>query len=77
MAILLTNNVFAGDLYSLLPEVPEGWVMQREDKIFDPESLYDYINGGAELYLSYGMNEVVSRIIAQGENEIRIEIFEI
>ncbi len=76
MTILLSNNLAAKDLFNLLPPVPPDWELQREDTIYTPESLYEYINGGAELYLSYGMKDVVSRIITQGENEIRIEIFD-
>jgi hypothetical protein len=66
----------AQDLSDLLPPVPPGWELLQEDKVYTPESLYDYIDGGAELYLSYGMNEVISRIVTQGNNEIRIEIFD-
>lgn len=76
MATLLSNNLAAQNLFHLLPPVPPGWELQREDRIYTPESLYDYINGGAELYLSYGMKEVASRIIVRDENEIRIEIFD-
>lgn len=71
-----SNSSVAQDLYDLLPDVPEGWHTLTDNKIYNPESLYDYINGGAELYLSYGMKEVISRIIAQEDNEIRIEIFD-
>jgi len=60
----------------LLPGSVEGWTLYKPDKIYTSETLYDYIDGGAELYLSYGMKEVASRIITQVDNEIRIEIFD-
>jgi hypothetical protein len=60
----------------LLPENPAGWKTSLDDRIYTPESLYDYIDGGAELYLSFNMIEVASRIIAMDEAEIRIEIFD-
>lgn len=74
--IMLSDNLAAQNLADLLPSVPPGWQLNREDKIYDTQTLYDYIDGGAELYLSYGMKEVISRIITKGEYEIRIEIFD-
>jgi hypothetical protein len=53
-----------------------GWTIREADKIYTPETLYDYIDGGAELYISYGMKEVASRVIVNKNNEIRIEIFD-
>jgi len=81
LIILIMMTLFSGAMKSqqvidLLPGNPEGWNARGEDKIYTPETLYDYIDGGAELYLSYDMKEVASRIIENGANEIRIEIFD-
>jgi len=76
MASMLINNPAGRNLQDLLPPVPAGWELDRQDKIFDSLSLFDYIDGGAELYLSYGMKEVIGRIITKEENEIRIEVFD-
>jgi len=46
----------------LLPEdnaVP-GWVRSDAPRFFGPGDLWEYINGAAESYLSYGFEEVVS-----------------
>jgi hypothetical protein len=65
------------DLSLLLPDSLPGWDQIETERIYNTESLYDYIDGGAELYLSYGMKEVVSRIYHQANNsEIRVEIFD-
>ena len=61
---------------SLMPDSVKGWNQREADKLYTPETLYDYIDGGAELYLSYGMKDVASRIITLDNNEIRIEIFD-
>jgi hypothetical protein len=68
----------AQELADLLPDSLPGWRKNSTDKKYTTETLYDYIDGGAELYLSYGMNKVISRI-CQKENtgEIRIEIFDV
>lgn len=77
MSIIFANSSLSQDLIELLPESPAGWKVQGEDKIYDTESLYDYIDGGAELYISYGMKNVISRLIANNNGvEIRIEIFD-
>jgi len=77
MSMVITNSSLSQNLIELLPESPAGWKVQGEDKIYDKESLYDYIDGGAELYISYGMKDVVSRLITNNMgDEIRIEIFD-
>jgi len=49
----------------------------RTDTVYIPENLYDYINGGAELYISYGFSKVLSRIYeADGQPDIVVDIFE-
>ena len=76
MVIFLPNQTYCQSIIDLMPGDIEGWTLREPDKIYTPETLYNYIDGGAELYLSYGMKEVASRIIIQDDNEIRIEIFD-
>ena len=45
----------------LLPERIGSWTIDTE-AVYTPENLYDYINGGAELYISYGFKKVYTRI---------------
>ncbi len=50
------------DLQALLPEdnaVP-GWAQSREARSFDPDSLFELINGAAESYFVYGFMEAVA-----------------
>ncbi len=76
MSLSASTQLNSQPISELLPGLVEGWAQQGTDKLYTPETLYDYIDGGAELYLSYGMKEVVSRIIDRGDDEIRIEIFD-
>lgn len=73
----LNMSAQSNRLIDRLSEIPEGWNAEGEPKVYNPTQLYDYINGGAELYISYGMGMVISQLIknAQGD-EIRIEIFD-
>lgn len=64
-------------LQKLLPEIPENWSMEGDIKFYNTTELYDYINGGAELYLSYGMEVVISQLLVNSAgDEIRLEIFD-
>lgn len=51
--------------------------MSDSDQYFNTETLYNYIDGGAELYLSYGFTNVLSRRYScPGEMDIVAEIFD-
>ncbi len=59
-----------------LPEEINNWKKSSEDRIFNSETLYDYIDGGAELYLSFGFTRVFNRIYSRPDQpEIHIDIF--
>lgn len=64
-------------LQYLLPEAPENWKQDGQAQFYNRETLYDYIDGGAELYISYGFDSVIStRFIHPDYGEIRVEIFD-
>lgn len=65
------------ELYKIVPATPQGWIKEGESTIYNKETLYDYIDGGAELYISYGMDSVISTLYTkEGIGEIRVEIFD-
>lgn len=80
IAIVLSSFVMRAEtitLSELLPQTPVKWEISGEIKKYNQNTLYDYIDGGAELYNSYGMIEVISkRIVYDEDTEIRIEIFD-
>jgi hypothetical protein len=47
-------------LADLLPNSLGGWDAENRTPLHTPKDLYNYIDGGAELYLSYGFNEALS-----------------
>ncbi len=60
-----------------LPEdgfLPE-W--KKEEKIirFSPENLFNYINGGSELFLEFGFKELLVQNYRKAEQEIGIDIY--
>lgn len=45
-----------------LPNAMDGWQSVFTDGIYHVENLYDYLDGGAEVYLSYGFRMLIHRI---------------
>jgi len=61
-----------------LPEKIHGWRLAPDESVtYDQESLYDYIDGGAELYLSYDFRRVVHRTyVREGMPDILVDVFD-
>lgn len=65
------------NIFHQLPDSIDGWTAGEILSFNDNESLYDYINGGAELFISYGYKSAVSRrYLSDGEPEVTVEIFD-
>ena len=48
-------------LRNSLPKKISGWTAAAEDRIFDETSIFGYINGAAEVYKAYNMQQCLSR----------------
>ncbi|MFC1619502.1 DUF6599 family protein [Candidatus Neomarinimicrobiota bacterium] len=65
------------ELSRLLPDTIEGWRTQSPDRVYDPENIYEYLNGGAELYLSYTFRSLLNRTYTRsGQPDIILDIFD-
>jgi hypothetical protein len=75
--IFLTMNAHSkNDPLVSLPDSIDGWTKLSDDRIFNQENLYDYIDGSAELYLSFGFSKVFNRIYSNtAGQEILVDIF--
>ncbi len=79
---LLIVNLLSGkpmqiEIKKLLPDHVEGWVNEYEDQNYDKDNLYEYIDGGAELFLSYGFQEVFTRTYNKPDQpDIVVDIFD-
>jgi len=64
-------------LYTLLP-VFDQWEMTESPQRYFPDTLFEYINGAAEAYLSYDFNElIVAQYKRQGTEEtLAVEIYD-
>jgi hypothetical protein len=65
------------NLYSVLPAEVNGWKKAEPPETYDKNNLYDYIDGGAELYISYNFQKLLAvKYKAGAEEEIVIDIFD-
>jgi hypothetical protein len=60
-----------------LPKQIGAWRAADNDQNYDRQTLYKYIDGGAELYLAYDFNKVLSRKYRGPENgEIVLDVYD-
>lgn len=70
------------DLMALVPETSsqglDGWHLSSQPSHYamgEENTLYDFVDGAAELYLEYGFEKVVVADFAKGDSEIQVQIF--
>ncbi len=60
-----------------LPEEMQGWEKLGAGTVYSQENLYEYINGGAELYISYQFKHLITQTYINKElSEIKIDLFD-
>jgi len=60
-----------------VPEQVAGWQVQDEVLAYGRRTIFDYIDGAGEVYLSFGFRDVtVFRYLREGSPEITVEIFD-
>jgi len=65
------------DLTVLLPDAIDGWKVAAKDQSYNRDNLYEYIDGGAELYLSYGFKKVISRTYSKPDQpDMVVDLFD-
>jgi hypothetical protein len=62
-------------LESLLPQKVKGFEKSDKAKSFDRKNLYDYLDGGAELYLAYDFQSLLVQDYKAGEKSITVEVY--
>jgi hypothetical protein len=64
-------------LYQDLPSRVGKWKAHDKDEFYNRDTLYQYINGGAELYLAFDFQQVfVRRHIGSDNTEIILDIYD-
>lgn len=77
LAASLPADEAPSDLNRLLPAL-NGWHSSEEARVFRPDNLFEYINGGAEAYLSYDFKELIVGQYAADASKasVTIEIYD-
>jgi len=62
-----------------LPLEAAGWLATADDQFYDTETIFQYIDGQAEVYLAYGMERCLARRYSgpEGEPDIVLDLFEL
>ena len=73
--VMLINAQIVNDPSKALPENIDGWKILT-DRTYNNETLYNYIDDGAELFLSFGFSKVFNRIYSKtNQPDIMVDIF--
>jgi hypothetical protein len=71
ITLLFRSGAFSRELDAFFPEARllAGWSRQEKPKHFQSQNLYEYIDGEAELYLSYDFKELSTSTYFKGSPE--------
>jgi len=76
--LIPVNTMVNAQQFPELPGLIDGWTMTEQLRIDTHEALYDYIDGGAELYISYGFRDALCvRYTKEGQPDVTAEIFDL
>ena len=80
VALHMNSTAYADSLVDLshtFPKQLNSWTAESEDRIFDEKTIFSYINGAAEVYKAYNMQQCLSRrYTAPSEPAIVLDIFD-
>ena len=67
----------ARDIRSLLPRI-DGWELTEDPQMYNPDTLFEYIDGAAEAYLGYDFQQLlVANYEKEGtESSVTVEIYD-
>ncbi|MCD6376033.1 MAG: hypothetical protein J7L94_10945 [Caldisericaceae bacterium] len=69
-----TDSLFFANL---LPDSVNSWHKQDADEIYHPQNLHEFIDGGAELYISYGFQKLCHRTYSSPDQpDILVDVFD-
>ena len=76
--IIYTGIAGAANILKLLPTSNEisGWMQKGKPRLFVNEKLWEFMDGGADIYLDYGFKQIATVEVEQGKNSITVDIYE-
>ena len=77
VVLTLSPKIYAKGLFQSLPGQVGEWQARDEDEQYNRNTLFEYINGGAELYLAYDFQQaLVRRYTGPNNAEIILDIYD-
>jgi hypothetical protein len=74
---IMAKTIDLKELSAQLPTEIDGWKKSAEETFYNPENLFEYIDGGAELYISYDFKQMLAQTYKkEGQTEITLDIFD-
>lgn len=75
--ILFTNSCtnYKNELFIFLPTQNEGWIGKGKPEFYSKTQLYDYIDGGAEIFFKYGFDSLIVQEYCFRNKSIILEIY--
>jgi hypothetical protein len=65
------------DLTRAIPRHVLNWQANEKDEFFNRKTIFEHINGGAELYLAYDFRAaLVRRYEGPGDNQIALDVYD-
>jgi len=73
---MAANNLSTEDLAGFVPAEFQGWAVE-EDRSFDPETIFNYIDGAGEVYRSYNFRRLFARRMSRaGRPALIVDLFD-
>ena len=74
---LIAGGGAVGDFSAKVPKKVGAWAATGEDRVYDRKTLYDYMDGGAEVYLAFDFRDVWTRKYADSVGrELALDIYD-
>ena len=71
------DNLTLKEITAKLPAQVLGWQKSTKGAVYNAKNLFKYINGGAELYISYEFKELAAlTYLKKGDAEIKVDVFD-
>src|SRR3990170_5890286 len=79
--LLMSDIVYSStkfhDLYQLLPAEMHQWRYDGKDKTYDPQTIFDYIDGAGEVYRAYNfLVLIVRRYERPNQPNLTVDLFD-
>jgi hypothetical protein len=72
-----TRAESAVDFFKTLSPEVDGWKKAGPPEVYDQKTLFKYIDGGAELYISYNFEKLTAfRYVRGKDEEIKVDVFD-